>query len=145
MCKKNCIEVAAVSVSGRELEKSDIKILTAQIPETAVSSESRWNEGVFASDDDPLEDVLSIISNGSFPGPAARNKLTDGQRRQLRDAMIFAAHVREERDIFVTNDSRAFLKESRKEKLEKKYNTRIMIRTEFISYLSNPPRQNHHD
>jgi hypothetical protein len=92
---------------------------------------------VFAgeSEEDCFETVLRIISNGSFPKPNAREDLTQGERTQLRDAMIFCTHVREGRDIFVTLDTKAFLRDGRKERLESLYKTRIMTRQQFVEYL----------
>ena len=57
---------------------------------------------------DLFEMVLVAITNGSFPKSGSRSTLKARQRNQLRDAMIFCTHVREGRDIFVTNDVKAF-------------------------------------
>lgn len=76
---------------------------------------------------------MGIISDKGSPKQGQRDALTSGQRRQLRDAMIFCAHVRERREIFVTNDANAFIDEGRREKLERQFNTRIMKAAEFVA------------
>jgi hypothetical protein len=50
--------------------------------------------------------------------------------------MIFQAHVREQRDIFVTKDTHAFIRDGRREKLEQQFNTRVMTPEEFLSFCS---------
>jgi len=101
--------------------------------ETAAWSESHWGNATWG---DPassgcLEAVLAIISAGGFPPTGQRSSLTDGQRRQLRDAMIFCARVRAGRHIFVTNDVRGFVRGGRRAQLERDFRTRIMTRDEF--------------
>jgi hypothetical protein len=87
---------------------------------------------------DPVccEKALQIISNGSFPPAEQRGALSDGQHRQLRDALILCTHVRDGRDIFVTNDKRAFIAGGRKEKLEAAFATIIMTRDDFVRAFS---------
>ena len=63
---------------------------------------------VSEADRDLFEAILAAITNGSFPKPDRRATLTQGERNQMRDAMIFCTHIREARDIFVTNDVKAF-------------------------------------
>lgn len=103
--------------------------------ETAVWDHSTWDNAVWGgpSDASCLEHVLSIIGDGGFPPPRARSVLTPGQRRQLLDAMIFCAHVREKRDIFVTNDQRGFIRKGRRENLERTYSTKVMTKDEFLA------------
>jgi hypothetical protein len=67
---------------------------------------------------DLFEAALRIISNGSFPRPGHRETLPDGERRQLRDAMIFVAHARERRDVLVTTDTKGVVNGGRRAKLE---------------------------
>jgi len=131
-------EFAVVSVTDREVEAA--AGLTAppsvsRLPETAVWGESVWGGALWggASDGDCLERALVIIGDGSFPQPKRRDTLTEGQRRQLRDAMIFCAHVRAQRQIFLTDDSKGFVRSGRRERLEQGFATRIMTRTEFLS------------
>ncbi len=84
------------------------------------------------SPDDPnFEDVLAIIAGGSLPRRSKRNRLTPGQARQLRDAMIFVSHVGEGHDIFVTNDLKGFINCGRREKLQSRFNTTIMTGGQF--------------
>lgn len=105
------------------------------VPETAVFDETSWGEGVWAAENDPLEDILDVISNGSFPKVAQRDLLTVAQRNQLRDAMILAGHVRAGADILVSDDRRAFIKHGRREKLEARFATRIMTLNEFRAFI----------
>jgi hypothetical protein len=131
-------EFAVVSVTDREVEASTGLVAPSsvnRVPETAVWGESIWDDAVWGgpSEGDCLERALVIIGDGSFPPPNRRDTLTDGERRQLRDAMIFCAHVRAQRQIFVTDDSRGFVRGGRRQQLEKSFGTRIMTRNEFIS------------
>jgi len=118
-------EFSIVSVTDRETKGSkDLRARAdiSSIPETADSTDASC-----------LEFCLKIISDGSFPPPDKRDKLTSGRLRQLRDAMIFCTHVREHRAIFVTNDISGFIKGDRRIKLEKEFHTRIMTRDEFLT------------
>lgn len=131
-------DFAVVSVSHRETAGTTYQVRWSgleRIHETAVWGESAWGNAVWGGDDAAgcLEAVLRIISHGGFPGAGARDNLTPGQRRQLRDAMIFCAHVREGRDIFVTNDTNGFIDEGRRGELETQFSTRIMTQAEFLS------------
>jgi hypothetical protein len=130
--------VSIVTVTDRELERSDIVSFPgSRLPETAVWDESRWGIAVWASAEkaDLLESVLAIISNGSFPPVGSRSGLSPGERRQLRDAMILTAHAREGRDLFVSNDQRGFIREGRRERLEKLLGTRIVTVSELRAAL----------
>jgi hypothetical protein len=62
-----------------------------------------------------------------------REELTDGQRRQLRDAMIFTAHVRERRHVLVSNDQRAYVNHGKRERLESLGATKIRTSAELIA------------
>lgn len=128
---------AVVTVTERELGEwfGRNKPPVGRLVETMVWDQSSWDNAVWGGPQDAacLEDVLSIISDGSFPPAGARGALTSGQRRQLLDAMIFCAHIREKRDIFVTNDERGFIRKQRREMLERTYATRVMTRVEFLS------------
>jgi len=131
-------ELAVVSVTDREVSAS--AALTAplsvrRVPEALVWGESNWGDALWAgsADADCLERVLDIIGDGSFPSPNRRNNLTNGQRRQLRDAMIFCAHVKARRDIFVTDDTKGFIRGGRRQQLEEAFGTRIMTRDQFVS------------
>lgn len=99
-----------------------------------VLDETPLGSGVLASDAgvDLFERVLSIVSSGSFPRSGARDKLTDPQRRQLRDAMAFEAHVRQRRHVYVSDDKKAFISHGR-EALEALSRTRIFTSAEFIA------------
>ena len=134
------IEFASVTVSDRELAGTDIDPLPEPILETGVWDEPHWNQSVYSDEKgaDLLEKILAIVSNGSFPKKGARNDLTREQRHQLRDAMILQAHVREGRDILVTNDKKAFIGRngSTRQKLERLCSTRIMSEDEFYAYCA---------
>ena len=130
-------EFAIVSVTDRETE--GLKDLAAQtnifrILETAAWDESRFDKAVWGDSESAKrkERCLQIISDGSFPPPGARNELTKGEQHQYRDAMIFCGHVRDGGEIFVTNDTKGFVKGGRRASLEKEFHTRIMTRIEFL-------------
>jgi len=135
-------QFARVTVTDREVEGTQFQVHLVglgTVAETAVWDESRWDEAVWASEDSSLEEILQIISNGSFP--RSRDSLSAGQRRQLRDAMILEAHIREGRDIFVSNDCRAFIRDGRREQLEANFKTKIMVLEEFESLLQRAAAQ----
>ncbi len=108
---ENSMELAFVSVTGREVENTpfakQLEKLNS-VAETAVWDESRWDESKWGSRE-ILETVLEVVTNRSFP--ADRRHLTAGQRRQLRDGMILATHVIEGRNIFVTDDIKGFIRD----------------------------------
>lgn len=131
-------DFVVVSVTDRETAGTSFQVRfnhVGRVAETAVYGESTWGNAVWGGEDDSgcLEAALGIISDKGSPKQGQRDALTSGQRRQLRDAMIFCAHVRERREIFVTNDANAFIDEGRREKLERQFNTRIMKAAEFVA------------
>lgn len=134
------MDVAVVTVTEREVEGTPfvvhLRSLQA-INETGVYGEARYGSAVYASQAPArsLDEILRIVSNGSFP--SSRANLSDGQRRQLRDALILEAHVRDSRDVFVTNDERAFIRDGRRQELEARFNTRILTRAEFVEACKN--------
>jgi hypothetical protein len=105
------------------------------VRESFVLDESRLDEGALAEDDrgSRLEAILQVIGNGSFPPSDKRESLTTGERRQLRDAMALEAHVREGRDVFVSDDVKAFVRGRRRELLESLCRTRIATVDEFCA------------
>jgi hypothetical protein len=78
-----------------------------------------------------LERILQIISSGSFPLEGERDDLSPQRLHQLRDAMILAAHIREGRDILVSNDQRAFVSHGRREALRDEFGVCILTSDEF--------------
>ena len=134
------IEASLVSVSVREVEGSTLEAELAALqalPEVAVWNEFQWNHGNWAGDGpNQLERALRILSNGSFPPEEQRNSLTVGQRRQLRDAIILVTHVREHRDMLVSNDRRAFIDHGRRDAIEAEFGTRVLTLQEFEQELS---------
>ena len=135
--------VTHTSVTDRELSGSDVVATTpipAQIVESFVFGESCFGSGALAPDSDEVisEKLLKIISNGSFPAIGRRENLTKPQRRQLRDAMILSAHIREGRDIFVTNDVKGFIADGRRELIEREFETRVMTSRQFITMCTSP-------
>jgi len=149
------VELAPTTVTLRErpLESSGQRWI---VRETAVWNEARWGEAVWGqpvyetlvlgesrlgmsalgSDESPscFEEILRIISNGSFPKAGQRDDLSAGERRQLRDAMILEAHSRDGRDVLVSDDARAYIHDGRRERLEQLCDTRIMTVVEFCAY-----------
>lgn len=156
------VEFAHVTVSDREMEGFRSKIPPAEILETAVWDESRWGEAVWGGSttapfpedfvlnesrldeavlgdeagSDRFERLLTLISRGTFPKRGARASLSNGQRRQLRDAMIASAHIREHRDILVTDDRKGFIggDGSVREAIQAEFGTRVMTADEFIAF-----------
>lgn len=108
------------------------------LAETLVIGESQIGLSVIGNTGDLLEVLLKVISNGSFPPQGKRDNLTDSQKRQLRDAMILHTHVREGRDIFVSDDARGFGRSGSdlRKKLVSICHTKIMSSEEFIAYCS---------
>ncbi len=136
-------DFAVISVTDRELSGASVQVSVAplgRVPETWVMGESVLGQAVLGGsrDADCFEKVLGIISNNSFPRREQRGNLTAGQRRQLRDAMIFCAHVRAGREILVTNDARGFVDGGRRTMLEEQFNTKIMTADEFIAAYGSP-------
>ncbi len=158
LVKDKLVELSVVSVTSRELEKHSLAVELKklnEITETAVWDESKWGQVIYETavvgesrlgesvvgsnkDVDVFEKLLEIISSGSFPKPGKRSNLSDGERRQLRDAMILTAHIREGRDIFVTEDIKGFIGRNNeiKRRIESLFKTKIMRKKEFIAYLS---------
>jgi hypothetical protein len=135
-------ELSRITVTDREVEGTQYQVHLAglgKVAETAVWGESRWDEAVWASGDSSLEKILQIISNGSFP--RTRESLSAGHRRQLRDAMILDAHIRQSRDIFVTNDRKGFIRDGRRQELEATFKTKIMALEVFKSLLQRAAAQ----
>lgn len=130
---------AFVSVTERELGNTALRAELSgldALPETAVWDEGAFGVGTYGApeDDRRLDRILQVITNGSFP--RNRSELTASERRQLRDAIIFHAHVREGREIFVTNDARAFIDHGRRGLLESEFATRVMTKDEFLASCS---------
>ena len=136
-------DVAVTTVTAREVQgtkwEPELWQLRA-VPETWVMGESVLGAAVLgnAADRDLFEAVLAAITNSSFPPPGARGELTQGQKNQMRDAMIFSTHVREGRDIFVTNDVRAFGEEGsvQRQKFARLASTRVMTLAEFERFCA---------
>jgi hypothetical protein len=148
-------EFAIVTVSGRERgQSSTFQVTVAVVPEPFVWGESRWGEGVwggpipelFVIGEAPLgsamladgihvdvfESALRIIGGGSFPAPGKRDNMSPGHVHQLRDAMIYEAHVRQRRHVLVTLDAKGFIRDGRRERLERLGATRILSPDELL-------------
>jgi hypothetical protein len=102
------------------------------LPEVGVWHEGTWDESRWANDD-LIEEILFIISSGSFP--RERTSLTTNELHQLRDALTSEAHAAHRREIFVSNDTAAFIKHGRREQLESLLATRILTIKEFLGEL----------
>lgn len=131
--------VAYVTVSVREAAGTDFEVELKslnQVVESGVWGESKWGLALWSGSDEGvrLEEILKIIADGSFPPD--RSNLSEGQKHQLRDAMILSAHAREHRDVFVTADQKAFVKGGKKEKLESLVVTRILSSSQFVQEFS---------
>ena len=130
------IELIHISVTTRELEGTDFTLLGQEIVETGVWGESRWDQSLWGDEKTAalFEQILKVMSDGAFP--RNRENLSKGHQRQLRDAMILAAHARSQGNIFVTNETQAFgTKDSiSRRQLEQLCGTQIMNLNEFYSY-----------
>lgn len=130
--------VTHTSVTDREIGSAKIVRHSTGVPllEAAVNGQSLIGSCVIARDDekDRLSALLKIISNGSCSLDGQEK--TDGENRQVRDAMILSAHIRAGRDIFVTNDAKGFISHGRREKLASMFGVRIMTAIEFINHCN---------
>jgi hypothetical protein len=129
------LEIAVISVTDREMRGDPYcPGVDARVLESMVFDESEFGQMVLGLDEEAalFEQVLQIISHGSFPNTDSGENLTPGQRRQLRDAIMLMAHVRARRDLFVSNDMHAFLSHGHREMLESLVATRIMTALEFL-------------
>ncbi|HVP28054.1 MAG TPA: hypothetical protein VMW35_02705 [Myxococcota bacterium] len=136
------LSVAFTSVSDRELANAYQPVPAPRdVLETGVFGESEWGRAVWASDSDGevLEQVLRVVSSGSVPRNCEPGELPAGLRNHLRDAIALCAHFRERRDIFVSDDTKAFVSHGRREILEALLGTRIMSTAEFSEWLENQP------
>ncbi len=136
-------DTCVVSVTRRETEGTSFHSDASNHPavsEVAVWGESRWGVGTWSdhSVGDCLDHALGIISGGSFPKAGNRDNLTPGQRNQLRDAMILCTHVREQRDLFITDDRKAFVTAGRREAFQRAFNARILTSAECLSEFDAP-------
>lgn len=63
------IELFHTSVTQREFEGTDFKVLGQRLVETGVWDESRWDQSLWgdASTANLFEDILKIMSEGAFP------------------------------------------------------------------------------
>ena len=139
------VDVAVTTVTAREVEGTPWAVKIKQlkrVPETAVWGESRWGEARWGSDadGDRHERLLALLSGGGFPKPGQRDNLTDGQKHLQRDVMILAAHARESRDIFVSNDTKAIGRagERLRERLRQDFGIRAMTSDEFADFCASP-------
>ena len=137
-------DIAVVTVTQRELENTDFAIhlepLDAPVNETGVWNEGRWGMGVWGGRGSRgvLDRILAIITSGSFPKD--RSNLSAGQRRQLRDGIILEAHVREGRDILVSNDERAFIRHGKGKQLCESFGIRVLTAPEFKGWVAQQTR-----
>ncbi|WJD61302.1 hypothetical protein [Pseudomonas kurunegalensis] len=124
-----------ISVTYRELAITDLLEQASslpRVPESAMFGESFWGAHFGGVEDAEIfEDVLRIISSGSFPPPEKRENLTPPQVNQLRDALILQAHIRTGNKVFVTGDAKAYVNHGRRSIFEDKYGVTIFSRVEF--------------
>jgi hypothetical protein len=118
-------------------------VYAASLPvvfETMVFGESGFGMAAFGAEESPsmLEIILRVIGAGSFPPPGKREALNQGQRHQLRDAMILEAHSRDGRDVLVSDDRRAFIGKdgARRRTLEAFCTTKIRTVDEFCTEIA---------
>ena len=158
-CAGRDVEVKHTTVTDRAQEGTGFAATGDTIPETGVWDESRWGEFVWGAETIPetlvlgesrlgeaaigsdaapgrLEATLTIINGDRhFPPPGEREELTDKQRNRLRAAMIFEAHCRERRDVFVTNDERDFIRGGRRDRLQTLCSRQIFTVERFCEWI----------
>src|SRR4029450_7046423 len=103
------VDIATTTVTAREVEGTVWagKIKGRQgSKEGMVLGESRFG-GMVLADGARYEQLLALLSGGGFPKSGKRNNLSEGDSHILRDAIMLAAHAREGRDIFVSDDTKA--------------------------------------
>ena len=142
LCNKLGLEVYCATTTNREFNNTSFE---KQLEDTNASSElclvnmssinaSRVNS---SESSERLNEILRIISDGAYPKSGQAK--SRGERKQLNDALTFEAHLNEKSDIFVTNDQKAFIKFGKREKLQEKFNTKIMTENEFRKWIKNIP------
>jgi hypothetical protein len=136
-------DVVITTVTAREIQGSKLESelsLLHVVPEIWVMDEAPMGVGALGDQAhaDLFEKTITAITNGSFPKRDARTNLSPSQKRQMRDAMIFCTHVREERDVFVTDDKTAFGEEgsAQRQSVMALASTRIMTLEEFERFCS---------
>lgn len=140
--------VVQTTVTDRELESSGVQTALPEggrLYEPFVLGESRLGFAVLGSGSvaATFERLLRVISNGSFPARDRRSNLSSGERRQLRDAMILSAHIREGRQIFVTNDAKGFIQGGCRESLQREFGIQVMTADEFLKLCQSDSRGEH--
>ena len=138
-------KLATVSVTHREAANTSFVAQITELDSVAESftwGETAWGQGRWSGKNDAvhLEKALQIISNGSFPPVGKRKNLSKGETNTLRDALIFTAHVRKQRAIFVTEDRKAFVKYNRRDTLEREFGTKILTIAEFQNEVEKDER-----
>ncbi len=134
-------EFAVISVTEDETAGTGIAISLRsleRVPELLGYGQGPYGAHAYGGvpDKECCKTALTIISNGALSDPFNHATLTDGERRQQRDAVIMCTHVRDQRDIFVTNDVRGFIRGGRREQLQAAFRTTIMTRDEFMAAFS---------
>lgn len=127
-------DLRVTTVASREVEGTSFvaSLPTADpVLETGVWGESTWGGFVWATGSSPLEGILQVLSNGSFP--RRREQLTQGEHHQLRDAMALEAHLRAGRDIFLSRDAKAFINNGRREALADRFGVRVLLPEEYVA------------
>lgn len=137
------VDVATTTVTAREVEGTawagKVKQLRLVV-EVIVLGESVLGGAVLGGEGDSerYERLLALLSGGGFPKPGKRENVTRGHKHLQRDVMILAAHAREGRDIFVSNDTKAIGRagEPLREQLYQQFGIRAMTLAEFTAYCT---------
>ncbi len=93
-------------------------------------------------DSKELDDiVIRALKIHSSPDKRAEpDKIFESFLRRNSDAEIFAHHISNKGDFFVTNDESGFITDRRKEKFEKQFNTKVrLLNDDFIVELQSMP------
>ncbi len=131
-------EFAVISVTSEETKGTSFSVQIVpleEIPKHLAFGDRAFGFGVFGggTDKECLRKALKIISAGAFTDPERTEGLTDGQRRQRRDAEIICTHVRDARNIFVTRDATGFIRSGRRAQFESEFAVRILTPEEFVA------------
>lgn len=119
-------EIAAYKNPAASAKEASIP----NISEPLVWGVGNWNEGNWADEDDTPEflDVAKVL----FPAiaPEALNE------NQQSDVMHLLAHVTAKADVFVTNNTKDFVNDGRREQLKTKFQITVMTAEEVVTDLS---------
>jgi hypothetical protein len=105
-----------------------------------ISAQRSWGREELFWEFDQMVRILHIISQGAFAQESFSPAFTPVQQRQLREAASLLVHVCARRDIFVTDNTNAFVHHRHRLALWRLLTTRIMTADEFFACLAGTSR-----